>query len=105
MSEDRQVQMSVDLPPELRPGVHAEIAAVWHTREAFTIDFISPVAPAQADGSGEITQSAQIVARVRLPVSVIFKVAQAISENVSLYEQAYGSIGPGGPEHPEAEGA
>lgn len=100
---DGQVQLSVELPAELRGGVHAEIAAVWHTRDSFTIDFISPASPATADAEGHLTQPAQIVSRVRLPVSVIFKVAQAISENVALYEQAFGPIGSGGPEHPAAE--
>lgn len=100
---DGQVQLSVELSPELRAGVHAEIAAVWHTRDSFTIDFISPFSPATADAEGQVTQQAQIVSRVRLPVSVIFKVAQAISENVAIYEQAYGPIGTGGPDHPSAE--
>lgn len=100
---DGQVQLSVELPAELRVGVHAEIAAVWHTQESFTIDFISPFSPATADAEGQVTQPAQIVARVRLPVSVIFNVARAISENVAIYEQTYGAIGTGGPDHPAAE--
>lgn len=40
---------------------------------------------------------------MRVPVSVIFNIARAISDNVAIYESAFGSIGPGGPAHPAAE--
>jgi hypothetical protein len=104
MSDPQQVNLSVELPNELRGGVHAEVAAVWHTRDSFTIDFISPIGPGQADNDGGVSQQAQVVARVRVPVSVIFNVARAISDNVSIYEASFGTIGAGGPEHPAAEG-
>lgn len=93
------VQLNVELPNEMRVGVAAEIAAVWHTREGFTIDFISPYSPAVPGADGQATQPAQVVSRVRLPVGVIFQVARAISENVAIYERTFGPIGTGGPDH------
>ena len=40
---------------------------MWHTRDSFTIDFISPFSPTTADAEGQVTQQAQIVSRVRCP--------------------------------------
>ena len=76
---------------------------VWHTKDGFTVDFIAPAAPPQQSEDGQVVQPGTVVARVRLPVGVIFQVARAISENVSLYEAKFGSIGVGGPEHPASE--
>jgi hypothetical protein len=101
--EQQQVHMNFDLPAEMKAGVYAEIAAVWHTREGFTIDFLAPVMPATTTDSGPPQQQATVVSRVRLPVQVIFQVARAISENVAIYEQTYGEIPTGGPHHPPAE--
>ncbi|MDQ2650492.1 MAG: DUF3467 domain-containing protein [Actinomycetota bacterium] len=104
MTDEQQLHMNFDLPPELRPGVYAEIAAVWHTKDGFTIDFLAPVMPATTtDEGGPAQQQATVVSRVRLPVQVIFQVARAISENVSMYEQTYGAIPTGGPNHPPSE--
>lgn len=103
MSEPQQVQLNVELPDSLQEGVHAEVAAVWHTRDGFTIDFISPTSPATTDAEGQVHQPARVVSRVRVPVSVIFNVARAISDNVSIYEATFGTIGMGGPDHPDAE--
>jgi hypothetical protein len=103
MADDQQVHMNLDLPAELRAGVYAEIAAVWHTKDGFTIDFLAPVMPATAVEGGPAQQQATVVSRVRLPVQVIFQVARAISENVAIYEAHYGAIPAGGPQHLTAE--
>lgn len=103
MHDEQQVHMNLDLPAELRAGVYAEIAAVWHTKDGFTIDFLAPVMPATTAEGGPPQQQATVVARVRLPVQVIFQVARAISENVAIYEQTYGPIPIGGPQHPPSE--
>lgn len=59
MSEPQhQVHLNVELPVELRNGVHAELAAVWHSRDSFTIDFIAPISPAVPAEGGDFTQPA-----------------------------------------------
>jgi hypothetical protein len=98
-----QVQWQVDVPQEMRPGVYSDGAMVWHTKDGFTIDFLAPSMPPQTTPEGQAVQPAMVVARVRLPVGVIFQVARAISENVANYESQFGEIGLGGPEHPPEE--
>ena len=106
MSEEPSTQLSINIPEPMQAGAYADAAVVWHTRDGFTIDFLAPVGPpAPAEGQdGQQVQTSTVVARVRLPVGVIFQVARAISENVAVYEQHHGAIGgPGGPSHPPGE--
>jgi hypothetical protein len=98
---EQQTHLDVDVPNDLRGGVYADAAMVWHSEHGFTIDFLAPVAPTQ-EVDGVARQAATVVARVRLPVGVIFQLARAISDNVANYEQTFGEIGSGGPAHPEA---
>lgn len=102
--QDDSVHLQLDIPQEQHAGEYAEIAAVWHTKDGFTIDFIAPLVPARPhpEGEGQV-QPATVVSRIRLPVGVIFQVARAISENVAIYEATYGPIGAGGPDHPPEE--
>lgn len=80
--------LSIDLPPELKNGVYANAAAVWHTPYDFTLDFLSMGSP-----EGPRT-SATVVTRVKVPIQVIFQIASAIAENVDRYEKTFGSIAP-----------
>lgn len=84
-------------------GVYSDLALVWHNQNGFTIDFVAPMHPAAPDDQGQLQQAATVVARVRLPVSVMFQLARAISENVSQYEASHGKIPAGGPDHPLEE--
>lgn len=87
------MHLNLNLPPNLRAGEFANFALVWHTPDSFTLDFAALVSPPDAQ-SGKA--EAEVVARIRVPVSVIFKVAKAIAENVDNYEKVYGPITPGG---------
>ena len=42
---DTQIQLSV--PEDTELGVHADFARVWHTEEAFVLDFAAVTAPVQ----------------------------------------------------------
>jgi hypothetical protein len=75
------------MPPKLAAAPYADLVAVSHNMHGFTIDF---AADAGTDDEGII--SAQVVARVKVPPSVVFQIAQAIAENVSQYEARFGPI-------------
>jgi hypothetical protein len=44
------------------------------------------------DQNGELVVPTPVVARVKVPTSVIFEIARAIAENVDRYEASYGPI-------------
>ncbi|MEO7555683.1 MAG: DUF3467 domain-containing protein [Acidimicrobiales bacterium] len=96
MAEDEQVPIALSIAPELVGGVFADRMLVWHNQHGFTLDFVSQTQPTPTEGNLTV----QIVARVRVPPSVIFQIARAIADNVDLYEQNFGAINDGGPQRP-----
>jgi Protein of unknown function (DUF3467) len=98
--ENRPTNFEIQLPPELESGVYANFLGVWHTAHEFTLDF-AQIQPAQVDDpedpSSPVTLPARVVARVKIPVTVVFDVIRALNENMTRYEQAFGEIRrPGG---------
>lgn len=94
------------MPPELVNGVYANLLVVWHTPNDFTLDFICTDIP-RPNGEGGTVVPANVVSRVKVPVSVIFRIAQAIAQNVDQYEKNVGPITPHpseGPIFPPEEG-
>ena len=94
-AEERPANFEIQLPPELESGVYANFLGVWHTAHEFTLDF-AQVQPAQMDDPDDpaspVTLPARVVARVKIPVTVVFDVIRALNENMTRYEQAFGEI-------------
>jgi Protein of unknown function (DUF3467) len=90
---DEAAELRVNVPEEQGLGVYSNLLAVWHTEHDFTLDFVQYGMP-QPDESGKLVMPATVVARVKVPVSVIFSIARAIAENVSRYEDQFGKITP-----------
>jgi hypothetical protein len=86
------------IPPDDVTGCYSNIVAVWHTPYDFTLDFGVLGQPVERDD--ELVVDTPVVARVKLPVSVIFSLAKAIAENVDNYEKAFGAITPSAPDGP-----
>ena len=74
-------EIQVDFPKELIGGVYSNNMAVSHTREEFIMDFLMITPP-----SGAVT------ARVIVSPGHIKRIARALQENISKYEQEFGSI-------------
>ena len=75
----QQAQVRMEIPDELKAGVYANVAAIWHGPYEFTLDFGVAGMP-EHDANGEI--------------------ARAIAENVDRYEASYGPI----PQAPQQRG-
>jgi hypothetical protein len=76
---------------DIEGGVYANSVTIWHTGHEFTLDFGSSLPPMQ-DEDGGVTVPFRVVARVKLPVSVIFDLLQAINHNMTTYEETFGPI-------------
>jgi Protein of unknown function (DUF3467) len=97
----------MDVPPEEEGGVYANFLAVWHTAHEFTLDFagMQPAQPADAeDETSPIVVPCRVVARVRIPVSVVFDVLRALNQNMTKYEERFGTIHRIEPPQPELPG-
>ena len=78
---DKPKEIQVDFPKELIGGVYSNNMAVSHTREEFIMDFLMLTPP-----SGAVT------ARVIVSPGHIKRIARALQENISKYEQEFGGI-------------
>lgn len=87
---EQQLQFTFE-PGDHETGVYANIVSVWHTPWDFTLDFALAGNITRNEGD-TTTVRAPIVARVKLPTSVIFQLARAIADNVDIYERQYGPI-------------
>ena len=74
---------------KLDAAPYADMAIVGHTPHGFTLEFVA-IEPLMQGEDG--TVQGTVVARVKLPPSVIFQIASAIAENVDLYEKQFGPI-------------
>ena len=63
---------------------------MWHTAYEFTLDF-AVTEPAQPVEGG-VKVPCRVVARVKVPVTLIFEVLKALNANMTQYEATYGDI-------------
>lgn len=95
-------------------GVYANILSVWHSPHEFTLDFAASLPANQVDGPDgqmQVVIPSRVVARVKIPPTVMFDVLRALNENMTNYEARFGTIrAPGAdqasplyPPHPEAD--
>lgn len=98
-----QAQFEFRVSEELEGGVYANLISVWNTGHEFTLDFAATLqAEARELDSGEtvVHVPARVMARVKLPVTVIFDLLQVINANMASYEEAYGPIRRPGEDQP-----
>ncbi len=71
----------------LQAGVAADMVGVWHNGHSFVLDFCAQSHPGQHDEAGGAALKFRVVARVRIPPTLIFDVIKAIGDNLDGYEQ------------------
>jgi hypothetical protein len=74
-------EIKVNFPQELQGGVYANNMVVTHTKEEFILDFLMVAPPA-----GTVT------ARVIVSPGHMKRILEAIRENLSKYENTFGTI-------------
>ncbi|MBW1702834.1 MAG: DUF3467 domain-containing protein [Deltaproteobacteria bacterium] len=79
--QDKPKEIRVDFPKELFGGVYSNNMAVSHTREEFIMDFIMLAPPSGA-----------VNARIIVSPGHMKRIAKALQDNISKYEQRFGNI-------------
>ncbi|MFJ1455727.1 DUF3467 domain-containing protein [Nocardia wallacei] len=91
------VNVEVIVPEAMSIGAYANGFTCWYNRTDFTLDFLVhlPADPG-LDEAGEpvLRQPVQVVARVKFPPSMIFRLMQTLNDSMSNYEQQFGPIVP-----------
>jgi hypothetical protein len=93
--EAQEVEFRVDVPEKETGGRYANFLSVWHTGHEFTLDF-SATQPPQPQNSDDpespVVVPCHVVARVRIPPSLVFDVLRALNDNMTRYEAMFGEI-------------
>jgi hypothetical protein len=93
--DERPTQFEIQIAPELESGVYANFLSVWHTAHEFTLDFAAtqpPQVPDETEPTSPLRVPCRVVARVKIPVTVVFALIRAIHDNMTRYEQSFGEI-------------
>ncbi len=74
-------EIQIQMPPEIQGGVYANNMVVAHTQEEFVLDFIMATPPVGT-----------VNARVVVSPSHARRIAAALVDNVTKYEERFGKI-------------
>ena len=80
--------VQINVPPDQVAGAYANIVGVWSTPYDFAIDF----AVNQPYASGPGALAGKVVARVRIPPTIVFDLLQALNQELGRYEEQFGPI-------------
>lgn len=91
----KEGQLQIELRPEVAGGTYANLAILAHSKTEFICDFVAalPGLP-----------KAQVQSRVILAPEHAKRLLFALQDNVSKYEQQFGTINLGGPAAPQQQG-
>ena len=74
-------QAHLHIPDDRLEGTYADFVSVWHSKDAFVLDFAvlaQPVTAAQF--------LSRVVARVRIPPSQVFEIMKALEQQLTAWE-------------------
>jgi hypothetical protein len=82
MTKEQGVQeIKINLPQDMQGGVYSNNMVVSHTKEEFILDFLMVTPP-----TGTVTS------RVIVSPGHMKRIMEALRENISKYEKAFGAI-------------
>jgi hypothetical protein len=88
--DGQEANFEIQVPAELEGGTYANFLSVWHSAFEFTLDFAVTQPPVQ-DENG-FTVPCRVVARMKIPPTLVFNVIRTLNENMTRYEQVFGPI-------------
>ena len=74
-------QAQIHIPEDRLEGSYADFVSVWHSKDAFVLDFAVLAQP--------VTVSqflSRVVARVRIPPSQVFEIMKALEQQLTAWE-------------------
>jgi hypothetical protein len=107
MTDPQSVNFQIEVPGDL-PTVYANFLSVWNSPHEFTLDFGVTGLPTPSDEApGAMNVPTRIVARVKVPPTVVDEMLRALATNVSnredmlkAFEAQQKQLPPNNPEEP-----
>jgi hypothetical protein len=88
-------RFAIEIPDDVRAGSYADFVSIWHTGDAFTLDFAALVAPPEQVDDGEtsyVQGTARVVSRVRIPPGQVFEIMRALEQQLTQWEAEHGRL-------------
>lgn len=89
---EQTTEFQMLVPPDQEAGTYANVLAVWNSPFEFTLDFCATLRPTQEDEQSPVIVPCLVVSRIKVPVTVIFTMLQAMNGRMTLYEEQFGPI-------------
>jgi hypothetical protein len=86
-----QPQAHIHIPEDKIEGTYADFVSVWHSKDAFVLDFAVLAQPTTA-----AQFVSRVVSRVRLPPSQVFEIMKALEQQLTAWESERDAAGPPG---------
>lgn len=88
-------RFDVEIVPELEGGVYADFASLWHTPDAFVIDFAALrhrpyVESDRATGEETAVAPTRVVARIKIPPRQVWELMRALEKELTEWEDETG---------------
>jgi hypothetical protein len=90
MTNGGNPQFEMRVSEAIEGGTYSNLLSVWHTPYEFTLDF-AVIQPADTTG-GQPIVPCRVVARIKVPPTLLFDILQALNENMTMYENVFGDI-------------
>ena len=94
-ASDRERYLDFDTSAEAPRSVYANILGVWFSPYEFALDWglTEPIVPEDPDNpTSPLRIPVSLVARVRLPTTLVFDVLRSLNEAMTRYEAMFGEI-------------
>jgi hypothetical protein len=82
--DDGEGALSINVDPEARHGSYANFLVVSHTAHEFTLDFCQSL-PGNEN-------ALDVVSRIKVAPTMVGRILEALSENLEVYENSFGSV-------------
>lgn len=82
--DDEGAGIAISVDPEMRHGLYANFLVVSHTAHEFTLDFCQSLPGSEG--------SLDVVSRVKVAPTMLGRILEALSENLAVYENRFGSV-------------
>jgi hypothetical protein len=88
-------RFDVEISPELEGGVYADFASLWHTPDAFVIDFAALrhrpyVESDRSTGEETAVAPTRVVARIKIPPRQVWELMRALEKELTEWEDETG---------------
>lgn len=86
------MEFQIVVPPEHVTGTYANLLTTWYGEHEFTLDFSVMLSPMQPEDDSPAVVVCPVVSRLKVPVTVLFEMLQAMNGTMTEYEHQFGPI-------------